>query len=170
MDLREEILKRYTKSQRDKIVDWVGSSQQRFDELFKLFLNDEYRVVQRSSWPLAHCAEAHPELIRKNFGKLLKNLQKPNLSDAVKRNSVRMLQYVEIPEKYDGEVMSICFGYLESPDEPVAIKAFSLTVLGRLARQYPEIVPEIKLLVEDQVQHQTPAFRARANFFLKQVE
>lgn len=63
--------------------------------------------------------------------------------------------------------MEICFKYLESPDEAVAIKAFSLTVPGRLAKKYPEIVPEIKLIIEEQLPYQSAAFKSRAKNFLK---
>jgi hypothetical protein len=169
MNLREEILKEHSKSQRDKIVSWVGDSQQRFNELFSLFLNDECRVTQRAAWPVSYCVEAHPEFINNNFDNLLKNLQKPNLNDSIKRNSIRLLQHVSIPKKYQGQVMNICFEYLESPTEAVAIKAFSLTMLGSLAKQYPEIIPEVKLLIEDQLPHQTAAFKSRAKVFLKSV-
>ena len=63
--------------------------------------------------------------------------------------------------------MEICFKYIESPREAVAIKAFSLTVLGRLAKKYPEIVPEIKLIIEEQLPHQSAAFKNRAKRFMK---
>lgn len=169
MNLREEILKEHSKAQCNKIVLWVGNSQERFNELFSLFINDEYRVVQRAAWPVSNCVIAHPEFIKTNFGKLLKNLKKPNLHDAVKRNSIRLLQHIAIPGKYEGEVMNICFQYLESPTEAVAVKAFSLTVLSNLSKQYPEIIPEVKILIEDQLPHQTPAFKVRAKTFLKVV-
>jgi hypothetical protein len=66
--------------------------------------------------------------------------------------------------------MDICFSYVEDPVEAVAVKAFSLTVLGNLAKQYPEIIPEIKLLIEEQLGRQTAAFKSRAKMFLKEVE
>jgi hypothetical protein len=49
MNLREEILKEHSKAQSNKIVSWIGNSQKKFDELFNLFLNDEYRVTQRAA-------------------------------------------------------------------------------------------------------------------------
>jgi hypothetical protein len=165
--LREQILQEHSKANCMTIVNWVGSSQQRFDELFALFLNDGYRVTQRAAWPVSYCVEAHPAFIKKNFVKLVKNLQQPGLHDAVKRNTIRLLQYVDIPVKYQGPVMDICFGYVASPTEAVAVKAFSLTVLGNLSKQYPEIIPEIKLLIENQLPHQTAAFKSRAKAFLK---
>ena len=166
MILREAILKEHSKAQCNRIVQWVGANQKRFDELFYLFLNDEYRVVQRSAWPVSYCVIAHPTFINRHWNKLIKNLRKPFLHDAVKRNSVRFLQDINIPEKYRGEIMDICFKYLESSTEPVAVKAFSLTVLGNMANHYPEIIPEIKLLIEDQMPNQTAAFRSRARKIL----
>jgi hypothetical protein len=150
-------------------VRWTGSSQQRFDELFQLFLSDEYRVVQRAAWPVSYAVSEHPLLIQKHFGKLLRNLQKPGIHDAVKRNSIRLLQFAEIPKKYHGRVMDICFKYIASPTEAVAIKVFSLTVLQNLSKQYPEIIPEIKLLIEENFERETAAFKNRAKKVLKQL-
>ena len=168
-NLRAAILKEHSKAQCTLIVNWVGLSQQRFDTLFHLFLHDEYRVVQRAAWPVSYCVIAHPQLITKHWKQLIKNLQQPNIHAAVKRNSVRLLQDIAIPKKYQGQIMDICFKYVASPTEAVAVKAFSLTVLTNLAKQYPEIIPEIKLLIEDQLPHQTAAFKVRAKVFLKTV-
>lgn len=168
MKLRETILKEHSKANCSRIVKWVGKDQKRFDELFDLFLNDEYRVVQRAAWPVSYCAKAHPGFIKKHFGKLLKNLNKKGIHDAVKRNSVRLLEHVEIPEKFHGQVMDICFRYISSPAEAVAIKAFSITVLQNLARQYPEILNEIKLVIEERWDHETVAFKKRARKLFKE--
>jgi len=169
MNLREEILKEHSSSQRDKIVAWVGASQERFDKLFKLFTNDVYRVTQRAAWPVSYCVAAHPGFINKHWPGFIKNLEKPGLHDAIKRNSIRLLQNMEIPGKYQGAIMSICFKYLESPTEAVAIKVFSLTVLGNLAKLYPEIIPELKLLIEEQIPDQTAGFKSRAKKVLKKL-
>ena len=168
MYLRERILSEHSKANCDKIVTWIGSNQERFNELFALFLNDEYRVTQRAAWPLSYSAIAHPELMKNNFEKLIKNLYRPNLHDAIKRNTVRLLQQIEIPEKYEGEVMNICFQYVASPTEAVAIKAFSLTILGKLAKKFPEIWPEIKMLIDEQIGHQSAAFKSRSKKLLEE--
>ena len=167
MDLKKQILKEHSKEQCNKIVNWVGSDKTKFNELFHLFLHGEYRITQRAAWPLSYCVIAHPHFMEHKYEELLGNLKNPNLHDSIKRNTVRLLQSVDIPEKNEGTVMEICFKYLESPDEAVAIKAFSLTVLGRLAKKYPEIVPEIKLIIEEQLPHQSAAFKSRAKNFMK---
>jgi hypothetical protein len=169
MHLRNTILAEHSKIQMNKIVKWVGNDQQRFDELFGLFLNDEYRVVQRAAWPLSYCAINHPELIRKHFTKLIKNLQQPRLHDSVKRNTLRLLQHIPIPGRLHGDIMNTCFGYITDPQEKPAIKAFSLTVLHHLSRQYPDIRNEIKVIIEERWEHETAAFRSRAKKILKEL-
>jgi len=167
MDLHETILTEHSKANCNKIVSWVGNSQPRFDELFDLFLNSEYRVNQRAAWPLSYCVIDHPHFIKKHFSQLIKNLHKPGIHDSVKRNSVRLLQHINIPKKFHGEVMDLCLHYVSSPEEPVAIKAFSLTILQNLSQEYPEIKNELKLIIEDRWPHETAAFRSRAKKFLK---
>jgi hypothetical protein len=167
MNLEKAILEEHSKKQCNKIVKWVGSSQEKFNELFHLFLNGEYRITQRAAWPLSYCVIKYPALMNNSYEKLINNLKKPNLHDSIKRNTVRLLQAVDIPGKYEGAVMEICFKYLESPKEAVAIKAFSIAVLGNLAKKYPEIIPEIKLMIEEQLPHQSAAFKSRAKLFMK---
>lgn len=162
MNLRDEILLEHSKAQCDKIVQWVGASQKRFDQLIRLFFGDEYRVVQRAAWPVSYCVEAHPRLIRKHFALLVSNLQKPGIPGAVKRNSIRLLQHIAIPPAYQGAIMDICFQYISDPREAAAVKAFSLTVLENLSKLYPEILPEIKLVIRERWDTETPAFRSRA--------
>jgi len=63
--------------------------------------------------------------------------------------------------------MSRCFEYVAFPETPIAVKAFSLTVLSNLSAAYPEIASELRLIIEDQWEHATPAFRSRAKKILK---
>lgn len=169
MDLHEAILKEHSKAQCARIVRYVGKDKKKFAELMKHFLKGEYRVTQRAGWPLSYCVEKHPELIQPYFKQILDYLKKPGIHEAVPRNIVRILQYVEIPKRYQGRVMNICFEFVTNPQTPVAIKAFSLTVLEHLADSYPEIKPELKLVIEEQWEHETAAFRSRAKKILKKL-
>lgn len=150
-------------------MKWVGNSQKRFDELFYLFSNDEYRVVQRAAWPLSYVAMNYPDLMKNNFGKLIRNLRKPGLPVAVKRNTVRLLQDIPVPKRFHGELMSRCFEYLVSVNETVAVKVFSMTILTHLSKIYPEIKPELKLILEEHLNHETAGFKSRAKKILRSI-
>lgn len=168
-DLRAAILKEHSKPQAARIANWIGKSQTRFDQLFKLFLNDEYRVVQRSAWPLSIAVLNHPPLIQKHYGPLIKKMLQPGVHDAVKRNALRLLQDLSVPARHQGPLMDACFRYIADPKEKAAIKAFSLTILEHLAQDYPDIRPELKSIIEDRFEDESPAFRSRARKILRRL-
>ena len=167
MDLKETILEKHSKAQCDKIVRYIGNNKDRFAELMKLVFDGEPLVTQRAAWPMSYCVKNHPKLIEPYYKKLLNNLEKPNLHDSILRNTVRLLQYVKVPEKYHGQLMTICFNYIQSNETAVAIKAFSLTVLQNLSKDYPEILHELKTIIDERWEHETAAFKSRAKKIFK---
>ena len=163
MDLKAEILAEHSKAQSSKIVAWVSNDKKRFDELLQLFLNDEYRVVQRSAWMISMIAEKHPELIQTHLPVIVDKMNEAGVHVAVKRNVTRLLQFIPIPEELHGIVMNTCFELLTDPKETIAVRAFSMTVLANLAGIYPDIKQELKAIVNDVLEHCASAgLKARA--------
>jgi hypothetical protein len=169
MELEKLLAAEHSKKQCDRIVRYVGDDKQRFAALMRLFFNGEYRITQRAAWPLSYIVRNHPLLITPYFKKLLDYLDKPGIHVAIVRNTVRLLQDVDIPSRFQGRVMSRCFDYVAAPETPIAVKAFSLTVLENLSKKYPEILPELRDLIESQWDNATPAFRSRAKKALKKM-
>lgn len=166
MNIKEEILKKYGKAQCLQIVDWVGNNQKRFDELFLLFNSEEYYVAKQSSWPLSHCVHANPTFIEKHFDNLVKILHKESTHYSVKCNCMRLLQFVNIPEEYHGDLMICCFEIIQNVQEKPALKTYALTVLNNLSHHYPEIKPELILIIEEQMPYESAAFKSRAKKIL----
>lgn len=170
MDILESLKQEHSKKQTDRIVAFIGGDKKRFARLIDIFFNSEFRITQRAAWPLSNCVRAHPELIEPYFTPLLDHLKRKDIHVAVIRNTVRLLQDVEIPKKHQGRVMSTCFDFIQSPETPVAVKAFSLTILSNLSREHPDIRGELKLIIEEQWEHSTAAFRSRAKRALREME
>ncbi|HKR03372.1 MAG TPA: hypothetical protein VJY62_01950 [Bacteroidia bacterium] len=169
MNLRSAILKEHSKAQTMKIVKFIGNDAKKFKDLMDLFFNDEYRVVQRSAWAVNMCAENHPELIKPYLEKMIDYLQKP-VHDAVRRNTVRILQFIDIPKNLTGKVASVCFDLLQSKKEPVAVKVFSMTVLAKICTGATELKNELRLIIEQQLPYSTAGFQSRAKRILKEIE
>jgi hypothetical protein len=161
MNLRDEILAEHSKRQTKKITDWVGDDPQRFGELMDLFLSDEYRITQRSGWPLSNCVEKHPELIKPYFSKLLKQLERDDVHVAVRRSVVRLLQFVEIPKRYQGQIFDACYTLLADPAQAVAVRCFSMTVAANIAKGQPELLDELRLAATEHPQVTTAGLRSR---------
>ncbi len=163
MNLREQLLLEHSKTNSELITKWIGKNKARFGGLMQLFLHDEYRVVQRAAWVLSMVAEEHMDIVQQHLAAMVHRMAEPGVHVAVKRNVVRVLQWIDIPEELQGEVMNVCFDLLADPKETVAVRCFSMTVLGNLAQHYPEIKPELRIIIEDQLEQQpTAGFKARA--------
>jgi radical SAM superfamily enzyme YgiQ (UPF0313 family) len=169
LKIKDYLLAEHSKAQCTKIVNYIGNNQQLFDELFSFFISNEYRVVQRAAWPVSYCVIAHPNLINKHWKTLIQNLNKPNIHEAVKRNTLRFLQEVTIPEKYHGQLMDYCFTYVNTPTEPIAVKCFGLSVLHNLSKIYPDIKPELKTTIENILPYTSAGIKSRAKKILKDL-
>lgn len=167
MNLKSEILKEHSKRQAIKIGKWVGNNRSRFKQLMKLFLKGEYRVTQRSAWIISYCADNHPKLILPWIAAMVKKMQEPGVHDAVPRNVVRILRYVDIPRPVLGMVMGICFEYIASADYPIAIRANAMTVLANIAKQEPGIINELKATIKQRHLQESAGLRSRAQRILK---
>ncbi|MEQ8362894.1 MAG: hypothetical protein RH948_08500 [Cyclobacteriaceae bacterium] len=170
MNILKELKKGFDKSTCDQIVTFIGNDQERFSLLVDAFLNSEYRVTQRAAWPLSYSVKKHPELIKPHLRKIINNLKKPKIHDAVKRNTVRFLQFIEIPKPLHGITLDHCFKLLQDKKEPIAIKVFSMTVLANLARAYPELKGELIAIIEDQMPYGSAGFISRGKKVLKQLK
>ncbi|MEP7323451.1 MAG: hypothetical protein ABI761_16110 [Saprospiraceae bacterium] len=170
MSLTEMVAKEHSKAQMLRIMDWIGEDKKRFDELVHLFMSGESMISQRAGYPLSNIAIRYPDWITSHLKKIIVYAQKPGLHNAIRRNTMRILEHVPIPKKLQGTVLTMCFDFIADPVEKVAIKAFSLTVLEHMMDTYPEIGSEIKDIIEDQWAQQTPAFRVRAKKVLNKIK
>ena len=170
MNIRETLFKENSKANVISIAAYIGYDEKRFKELLKLFLQDEYRVVQRAAHAISEVGDRQPQLLQKHVPALVKRMQEPGVPVAVKRNVVRALQYLNVPEVLHGDVMNTCFDLLADPKETIAVRAFSMTVLANLAIIYPDIKQELRAVIEEGLtQEPSPGFKSRALKTLKNL-
>jgi hypothetical protein len=166
LNIREEIIKEHSKEQAMRVAEYACASAKNFRELMRCYMEADYRISQRAAWSVSWAARKNPVLVKPHLKAIVGQLQRKNVHDAVIRNAVRVLEAIDIPEELHGEVMNACFGFIETPSTAVAIKAFSLTTLFNLSKQYPEIKAELKLIIQERWDTETAAFRSRGKKIL----
>lgn len=166
LSIKEQLLKEHSRSQTVKITRYVGKNQDKFNELMRCVFSKVTVISQRASPVMYECGLKHPVLMKKWHKKLIMNLSNP-VHDAVKRNTVRLYQFIEIPASDEGILNDQCFQLLKSEESPIAIKAFALTVIGRIAEKYPELKNELALTFEQQRDYAGKGLKSRAAKVLK---
>jgi hypothetical protein len=162
MDIREALRTEHSKRQTDAIAKYIGKDPKRFAELMAIFFEGEYRLTQRAAWPMSVCIETQPQLIYPYLDKLVNQLERNDVHNAVKRNVVRLLQYIDIPKKMLGKVYSQCIDLVDNINEPVAVRAFALTVAIKIAGSETALLDELRLVVKAHLPHTSIAFHKRA--------
>lgn len=170
MNLETEIVKTHNKRNRDKIVAYIGNDPGKFAQLVEIFLMGPDCVTQVSSWPLSYCVEKYPSLLKPNWKKILAFASKPDMHDAVKRNTMRMIQFAQIPKIHQGITTNLGFKFLADTREPAAIRVFAMSVLANLANEIPELKNELIPLIEQQLPYSSAAFISRGRKVLKNLK
>ena len=169
MKIQEALLQEHTKTNRQKIVNYVGADKKRFAELMELMLCAEYRLAQRAAWSVSYCVQRHKSLIDPWLEKMIQKLQEENIPDAVRRNSLRILQDMDIPERYAGSVYACCFRFIHTAKEAIAVRAYSLSIAAAIARTFPELKTELLHSAESLLHCGIPALEARSRAVCKQL-
>lgn len=149
MRLIDLVRRPQTKQNVNEVIQFIGEDETLFSELMELFLSDDQRISQRASWALGHIGEAHPQLLQPHLDTLLEQMRRNDRHNSIRRNTVRIFQFVDIPESISGELYSLCLAYIEDPKEMIAVRAFSMTVCERIASRYPDLIPELIATIEN---------------------
>ena len=169
MKFRELLDKEHTKTTNTAIVNEICSQPKKMDELMQIFIDGPLKITQRAAWPLGFIAQREPKLLTNYYPLLIAQLHQKEVHQAVTRNILRAFQYVTVPEKHQGKLLSRCFDFLTDSNQPIAIKAFSMTVAHNLSKEYPDIVPELKASIENLLPNGSAGIKSRGNKILKEI-
>ncbi|MGB1315634.1 MAG: hypothetical protein ACPG4Y_06410 [Chitinophagales bacterium] len=169
MNLREQLLKENSKENALLIVNYIGNDEEKFAELVNLFLNTTYRVTQRAAWVMNLTAEKNIELLFP-YLEVLVDLLLTSKEDAVTRNVVRLLQFVDLPEELLGKAFENCFNLVLNKDSAIAIKAFGIGVLYNICIKEPDLKREVIELIKMQLPGASSGLKNRCLNTLKKME
>lgn len=171
MNIQERLEAEHSKALTIGIVNYIGDDKNRFKELMTIFLKGEYRLTQRAAWPLSYIAIEHPQLLKPYFDKFIKKLDDSSSHPAIARNIFRVLQEIEIPEKYQGILIDKSFKVIMNETQPAAVRAFAITVASRICKKYPELKNELLILLKELSSlPQLPSMTARLKMALKELK
>lgn len=169
MNIRRILLSSTTTDKLFQLADNVADNKVLFKEIADLYCAGPYRITQRAAHVLERICVQHPHLIRPHLKRLVRELKRPEAPVALKRNTIRLFQFIDIPHVLRGELLDLCFGFLQDKKEPVAVKVFSMSVIAIIAKNEPGLLTELRIVIEDLLPYSGPAFRSRALRVLKTV-
>lgn len=149
MIIKEQLLVEHSKKNTQLITAYIGTDQKRLKELMECFFSNTYRVTQRAAMVVSDYFDKYPKDMEPYLEQLVLNLENPDIEVAVKRNTVRILQFIPIPEALQASLFDRCLAYLIDTKETIAVKAFSMGILAKLCQYYPELKMEVIPIIEE---------------------
>lgn len=167
MILKDALVERYSKIGMKQISVFIGNDKKRFGELMKIALGSDLDLAAKASWAAIHTADKNQELLNPWIQKMIHHL-KTCKHHSIRRNFLRLFENITIPEKYQSELLDICYEFLLSSKETIAVRVFSMTAILNITLLHPDLKNELQLVVEELlINEKAPAIQSRGKRTLK---
>jgi len=130
-------------------AEWVATSAVDNPEIFQKLLEYSFRndrkLAFRASWTLSKACDKFPKLIYPHLTKIIDGLKGID-NESTERSFLRILSMTDLrqlSEQYHGILADHCFKALNSGSSAIAIKAYSMEIIYRLAIIYPDLANEL---------------------------
>ena len=168
MNLSAQILKENSRKNWETVGRFIIRNPEKFEELVHLVIHEKGRLARLASQVMTNLADDHPELFTSRHLNALINLLQKTKDFSIVRNSIRLFQFIDVPDENEGRFFELGLKFMKLAESPIAVKAFSMTALRRICEKYPELsaelVPQIEILIEEKV---SPAIVHRGKEELK---
>lgn len=131
----------------DYVANWAGTNAERIADLVDIALNADGQTAARALWALEKVAAAHHNILLPHIPALVAALPRFTFS-GMRRIACKILMLTDVPQDFDGPIIDFCFRMLETPDEPIGVKANSMSLIASRLSDYPELKPELKAIVD----------------------
>lgn len=171
MHLRQQLYQEHSKANTRLMAEWIGDDAVRFAALIDCFSEQDKLLVQRSSWVISEVGCVYPHLLLAHLDRLLESVANP-LHPAVQRNILKAIAETRLTgsDEQEGTLVDICFHLIADPKTLVAAQVNAIQCILNRLPQYPELAVELEPLVEAGMHKESPAFRSKGKYALKQIQ
>jgi len=158
-----------------KEIEWIAESAIGNSTILKKLLDYSFsgdkKLAFHASWALTKVCDRYPEIIHPYISGIIDKL---NLIDneSTQRSFMRIISLTDITlisTKQHGILTDHCFSALKSGFSAIAIKAYSMEILYKLAVIYPELVNELSATISMLHGEGSAGIRARGHIVLKKL-
>ena len=169
MDYEALLMQQLSRRHVEYVAHCIGDDEQEFDRLMRIVLYGKAPAVQRAAWAMDFCVEKHNELLSPYVEILIEALPR-FCNNSAKRQVVKALAARKIPEKYEGQMVDLCFRWMQSSEVPVAIKVHCMQIIDNISEQYPDLARELQSVINEQIPRNSAGFASRGRKILRKID
>jgi hypothetical protein len=146
---------------KDLIVNYLISHPEEIHNIINLINDSDERPAWRAAWIIDHLNQNRPELVMPHLFQLANILKKTTYNGA-RRSLLKILITNPSPINEDGELVDLCFQWVISPSEPIAIRAYAMQFIFDLLSVYPDLKFELRSTLETVLDDESKGVRGKA--------
>lgn len=158
-----------------KEAEWVAESAVTngtiLRKLFEYSFSNDRKLAFRASWSLSKVFDKYPDLMTSDLPRMIDSLEKLD-NESVQRSFLRMISLSDINTisvRQHGILAHFCFEMLRSGFSSIAVKAYSMEIIYKLALIYPELGNELSVTVKMLQGEGSAGIIARGYIILKKL-
>lgn len=139
-----------THTYKDDMITMVRQNPDFFNEAVQLAISDKLPYSWRAAWLLWSCMEDNDIRVKKYIPEIIRIL--PGRPDNQKRELLKILLMMELEDDDESRLFDLCVSIWENTDKKPSIRHKAILVIVKTAEKYPELIPEVSLLMQDHYQ------------------
>jgi len=158
-----------------KEAEWLAESAIENGEILKKLLeysfSDDKKLAFRASWTLSKVHDKYPEIIKPDLIRLIETLDKLD-NESVQRSFLRIISMSDLnilSTRHQGILADHSFKMLKSGFSAIAVKAYSMEIIYKLAQIYPELANELSAIINMLQGEGSAGIVARGRIILKKL-
>jgi len=152
------------------IAQWIGADIERFDMLMKLVSLNEEPIARRAAWVATVEFPLRSELIQPHLPQIVQELPLYKHTGTL-RCMLKVLSEIDFPTSLDGELVNLCFDWVENAQMPLAIRALSMEILYRISIREPDLKQELLVLFRNLAEISLdPAILSKSRLIIARIE
>ncbi|MFZ4582075.1 MAG: hypothetical protein ACOYM7_05440 [Paludibacter sp.] len=133
----------------DEIAISVYDDISNFERVFYLIFDTDDKVAWRAAWACEKIIQKFPEIVDSKKIKKISDLALTTKHSGLHRLSLSILNSIPITEILNVELINLCFEWMVSSNQPVAVQALSLKLLTKYCKIEPQLIPELIAYLEN---------------------
>lgn len=158
--LEAQLMAELSRRNIDFVAQYILNNQSLLPLLVDMALSNGQQIAMRAAWVMEKLSESIDGVFDSFLPAIIYKLPDIKFSSC-RRTLSKVIMLHNIPPETDGELFSFCVSMLESPKEPVAVKANCMSIIFKLLSKYPELKNEVFTIIESQIINNSKGFASR---------
>ncbi|MDG2246658.1 MAG: hypothetical protein P8L71_09905 [Flavobacteriales bacterium] len=163
-----------SKKEARKLGMRIRKDEAYLEQVIDLIKQYKYPESAKAAWVLRTASDARPSLMGKQVELVIELINNCPLSGA-RRDLLKCLVNLVKMKSYhfnetEGLVLDLCFERLNATEAAIAERYYSMMMLGRFAKSYPDIIPEVISSIEMQLDNGTDSFKVQGNKLIAKLD